>query len=106
MGKTKRKKRTIARICSMIGVSLLILVILICIPLTLPRLTGFDIYTVVTGSMEPAIPVGSLIYVREEAPAELMEGEVVAYRCGNYHYPSCGEESGGVRSADYQRRCK
>ena len=80
MGKTKRKKRTIARICSMIGVSLLILVILICIPLTLPRLTGFDIYTVVTGSMEPAIPVGSLIYVREEAPAELMEGEVVAYR--------------------------
>ena len=46
MGKTKRKKRTIARICSMIGVSLLILVILICIPLTLPRLTGFDIYTV------------------------------------------------------------
>lgn len=30
--------------------------------------------------MEPAIPVGSLIYVREEAPAELMEGEVVAYR--------------------------
>ena len=74
MGKTKRKKRTIARICSMIGVSLLILVILICIPLTLPRLTGFDIYTVVTGSMEPAIPVGSLIYVREEAPAELMEG--------------------------------
>ena len=57
MGKTKRKKRTIARICSMIGVSLLILVILICIPLTLPRLTGFDIYTVVTGSMEPAIPV-------------------------------------------------
>ena len=31
MGKTKRKKRTIARICSMIGVSLLILVILICI---------------------------------------------------------------------------
>ena len=80
MGKTKRKKRTIARICSMIGVSLLILVILICIPLTLPRLAGFDIYTVVTGSMEPAIPVGSLIYVREEAPAELMEGEVVAYR--------------------------
>lgn len=73
MGKTKRKKRTIARICSMIGVSLLILVILICIPLTLPRLAGFDIYTVVTGSMEPAIPVGSLIYVREEVPAELME---------------------------------
>lgn len=56
------------------------MVILICIPLTLPRLAGFDIYTVVTGSMEPAIPVGSLIYVREEAPAELMEGEVVAYR--------------------------
>ena len=54
MGKTKRKKRTIARICSMIGVSLLILMILICIPLTLPRLAGFDIYTVVTGSMEPA----------------------------------------------------
>ena len=78
--KNRKKRCPASAVCSALGTFILIIVVALCIPLTIPRIFGYEIYTVVTGSMEPAIPVGSLIYVREEAPAELMEGEVVAYR--------------------------
>ena len=39
-----------------LGTFLLIGLILACLPLTVPRLFGYHIYSVVSGSMEPAIP--------------------------------------------------
>lgn len=71
--------RKIATICNVVGGLLLIVVILLCIPLTIPRLGGYQIYTVVSGSMEPAIPIGSLVYVHQVEPAEVEEKEVIAF---------------------------
>lgn len=76
-----------ARVCSICGTVLLALIILICIPLTIPRLAGYQIYTVVSGSMEPAIPVGSLVYVHETEPSEVKEDDVIAF------YSSSGSDS-------------
>lgn len=72
-----RKKASVA--CSITGTVLLVLVILLCIPVTVPRMMGYEIYTVVSGSMEPEIPVGSLVYVKYAEPAEIAEGEVIAF---------------------------
>lgn len=80
--KDKKRKNPIAIICSALGTVLLIVVILACVPLTLPRLMGYQIYTVVTGSMEPEIPVGSMVYVKSIAPKELKEKDVVAFYGG------------------------
>ena len=71
-----------AVICGALGTILLIVVILACIPLTVPRLMGYQIYTVVTGSMEPEIPIGSMVYVKSIAPKELKEKDVVAFYGG------------------------
>ena len=71
-----------AMICSALGTILLIAVILACIPLTVPRVMGYQIYSVVTGSMEPEIPVGSMVYVKSIAPKELKEKDVVAFYGG------------------------
>lgn len=71
-----------AMICSALGTILLIVVILACIPLTVPRVMGYQIYSVVTGSMEPEIPVGSMVYVKSIAPKELKEKDVVAFYGG------------------------
>ncbi len=62
-----------------LGTFLLIGLILACLPLTVPRLFGYHIYSVVSGSMEPAIPTGSLVYIGEVEPAEVAEGEVIAF---------------------------
>lgn len=76
--KKKRNRKTVI-VCNFIGAVLLMTVILLCIPLTLPRFFGYQIYTVISGSMEPAISTGSLVYVREEEAARVQKGEVIAF---------------------------
>lgn len=84
MGLSKRKKKNspVAAVCSALGTVLLIILVVLCVPLTLPRLAGFHIYTVVSGSMEPAIPLGSLLYIQKAAPEDMAEGDVIAYYGG------------------------
>lgn len=58
---------------------LLLILVLVCIPLTVPRFFGVRIYSVISGSMEPAIPTGSLLYITEAQPEEIKEEEVIAF---------------------------
>ena len=69
-------------LCNIIGTLLLLLVIAVSLPLALPRFLGYEAYHVETGSMEPAIPVGSLVYVDPVSPETLEPGDVVAFRSG------------------------
>lgn len=64
---------------SAVSMVLLIALVLGCLPLTVPRIFGLHIYTVVSGSMEPAIPTGSLVYVRETSPEQVGAEEVIAF---------------------------
>ena len=77
----KRGKRAwLPGFCRVVGVVLLVVVIGLCVPVTLPRIFGFEIYEVVSGSMDPAIPVGSVLYVKEVDLAGVAEGDVIAYQ--------------------------
>ena len=64
------------KMLTVIGVLLLFLVYLF------PRLAGFRVYSVISGSMEPGIPVGSLVYARKTEPEKLKEGEIIVYSRG------------------------
>ena len=75
----KTKRRPAVLLCNAAGTAILVLLILACLPLTLPRLMGYSLYTVVSGSMEPEIPVGSLVMVHEAEPALIQEGDVIAF---------------------------
>lgn len=44
-----------------------------------PQVMGFSILRVLTGSMEPAIPEGSMLLIRKTDPADLAEGDVVSF---------------------------
>ena len=79
MSKGKKRKSPVAAVCSTLGTALLIVLILVCLPLTVPRAFGYRIYTVITGSMEPAIPTGSLVYVKGISPEDVEEEEVIAF---------------------------
>ena len=65
-----------------IGNILIAIVILACLPSVLPKLFGLQGYEVISGSMEPAIPVGSIVYVKDVSFEELSEGDVVAFEAG------------------------
>lgn len=73
------KRRVLPILCRIAGVVLIVIVIGLCVPITLPRVLGFEVYDVVSGSMEPEIPVGSVLYVKPVSPEQVAEGEVVAF---------------------------
>ena len=78
----KKKGSPVAVLCSTLGTVILVGLVVLCLPLTVPRVLGFEIYTVVSGSMEPAIPTGSLAYVQGAQPEEIEEGDVIAFYGG------------------------
>lgn len=55
-------------------------ILLLALALMLPRLFGYDIRAVETGSMEPTIPTGSICYVNTKIdPAQLRKGDIIAF---------------------------
>ena len=80
--KKEHKKSPVPAICSVLGTAILIFVILLCIPFTIPKIMGGQIYTVISGSMEPEIPVGSLVYVEGIAPEDVQVEDIIAFYGG------------------------
>jgi len=72
-------RKKYGKICSAVGTILILIVILLCSLLVLPELFGYHMYHVLSGSMEPKMPVGSLIYVQEGAPEEAEAEDIIAF---------------------------
>ena len=58
---------------------LTVIAILLAVALVGIRLFGFQVFSVLSGSMEPLYHVGSLIYVKEVDYHELKSGDVITY---------------------------
>lgn len=69
-------------LCNVIGTLILLAVIAASLAITVPRFMGYGIYNIVSGSMEPEIPVGSVIYVEEVRPEEIQKREIIAFQSG------------------------
>lgn len=66
-------------ICRVLGGVLMAAVIGLYAALTVPGLLGYSSYSIVSGSMEPEIPVGSLVFAQWEDPALIAVGDVVVF---------------------------
>lgn len=71
-----------SRICSALAALLLLALLACALPLTVPKLLGYQIYSILTSSMTPALPVGCAVYVKACDPAALEPGDVVTYSLG------------------------
>jgi signal peptidase I len=81
--KQREGGKIIPALCNLLGTLILLAVIALCLPMTLPRLMGYEVYHVVSGSMEPEIPVGSVIYVEPVDAAQIEAGEIIAFQSGD-----------------------
>ena len=69
-----------AKALSAVATVLLLAVMAVALPFSVPKLFGYQIYNVLTQSMEPAMPVGSAIYVKRCDLQALRQGEIITYR--------------------------
>ena len=70
----------LARIWNAVLAVLLALVAALVIAFAGVRLIGLTPYAVLSGSMEPELPVGSLIYVRAVDPSEVVAGNTITFK--------------------------
>ncbi len=68
--------KTTLKIINTLIVTLTVIIVLIVLG---TKLLGIQMFTVLSGSMEPEYPTGSLIFVKPAAASELEEGDVITY---------------------------
>ena len=71
--------RTAKRIWNWFTTVLVAVVVILALLLVGARLIGLQVFTVLSGSMEPTYHVGSLIYVKDVDPYELESGDVITF---------------------------
>ena len=69
---------------SLLGFILILIPLVASLCLIVPRLFGLQEFTVITGSMEPTIPVGSIVVVKPADIDGIKEGDIISYR-SKYH---------------------
>ena len=72
-------RKLTATLMKILGTGVFICTILLLLILSLPKLFGFDTYNIVSGSMEPEIPVGSMVFVKTVDCHELQEGDIIVF---------------------------
>ena len=72
-------KQSFSKIWSIVSTVLVGAVVVLAVLLLGGRLLGWQVFTVVSGSMEPVYHVGDLLYVRPTDPADLQPGDVITF---------------------------
>ena len=67
------------KLLSVLSTVLVALTVLLAVLLVGLRLVGFQLFTVLSGSMVPVYPVGSVIYVKAVDPASLQVGDDITF---------------------------
>lgn len=70
----------VKKICNFLSTVVLLLLMVVAAVILVPMILGFKEMAVLSGSMEPNIPVGSLLYVKPvDDPSILQPGDVCTY---------------------------
>lgn len=72
-------QKTLKKIWNIVSTVLVALVVLCAVFLMGSRLMGYRVYTVISGSMEPEMSVGDLLYVKPVDPSTIKVGDDVTF---------------------------
>lgn len=71
--------RKINKVWNVVTTVVVSAVVIFAVLLVGARVVGLQVFTVLSGSMEPAYPTGSLIYVKDVDASELEAGQVITF---------------------------
>lgn len=92
--------KRIKRIWNVVSTVLVVIAVVFALLLVGVRAAGIQVYSVISGSMEPKYPVGSLIYVKKADPAQVKVGDAITFVLSN-GMPATHR----VIAIDYERQC-
>ena len=72
----------IKKIWGTVSTVLVVAIMLLAVLLVGARIIGLQVYTVLSGSMEPNYHVGSIIYVKPVDPQSLQKEDVISFLIG------------------------
>jgi len=72
------------KICNILLVVILVITLVIAGIIGIPQLLGKKVYSVLTGSMEPTYPVGSIVFVENVNPDTLQVGDVITFSASGF----------------------
>lgn len=72
-------KQCVKKIWNIVSTVLVALIVILAIALVGVRIIGIKTYAVVSGSMEPAYPTGSLLYVKSADAQDLKVGDAITF---------------------------
>ena len=70
---------TFRKIWKIVSTVLVIMIVFMAVTLVGMRLIGWQVFTVVSGSMEPTYSVGDMIYVKPVEPEDIKAGDVITF---------------------------
>lgn len=71
--------QTLKKIWGIVSTVLVVIFVLCAVFLMGSRLMGYQVYTVISGSMEPELNVGDLLYVKPVAPETIQVGDDISF---------------------------
>lgn len=71
--------KALKKVWGVISTVLVILIVLCAVFLMGSRIIGYQVFTVISGSMEPTYSVGDLIYVKKVDPSEIRVGDPITF---------------------------
>ena len=77
----------VKKIWNIISTILVGIIVLCAVFLMGSRLLGFQVFNVISGSMEPTYNVGDLIYVKEVNPYDIEVGTPITFVLNDFLYP-------------------
>jgi len=84
LGRKSKGGNFIPALCNLLGMGIILVVIAFCLAMILPQRLGYREYNIMTGSMEPLIPVGSLILVEQVPPETIEPGDIIVFQLDEF----------------------
>ncbi len=70
----------LSKLCNVLISAIICVFVLVAGALLSPRLFGYQVFGVLSGSMEPTFPVGSVVYVKTIIPDDVRIGDAITFR--------------------------
>lgn len=81
--KQNKGGKFIPALCNLFGTLILLSIIASCLLIIVPQLSGYQAFHIISGSMEPEIPIGSIVYVKPVAPGDVQTDDIIAFHSGD-----------------------